>query len=132
MKLPKKNISRPLKYALVAVSGIFVNYSILFLLYGYFGIYYLIAATIAIESSIISNFILNNIWTFRDRGRKESIIFKFFKFNLICFGGLLINISILALLKENFSFNVYVAELFRILGGFLWNFSLSNFWAWKK
>jgi len=132
MKISKKDTSRILKYVLVSIVGIFVNYSMLFLFYECLGLYYLIAAAIAIEVSIISNFIFNHIWTFKDRRRKEKIIFKFFKFNLICLGGLLINLSILAFLKENFDFNVYIAELFGICGSFLWNFTFSNFWAWRK
>jgi dolichol-phosphate mannosyltransferase len=128
----KKEIIRPLKYASVAIGGIFVNYFILFLLYELFQVYYLIAAAIAIEIAIISNFILNHIWTFKDRRKEESAILKFLKFNLICLGGLAINLSILRFLKETYGFNVYFAELFGIMGGFLWNFSLSNFWAWKK
>jgi dolichol-phosphate mannosyltransferase len=38
------------------------------LLYDVVGIYDLIAGAIAIELSILNNFILNERWTFRDRG----------------------------------------------------------------
>lgn len=132
MKLKGRKPEKIIKYGIVSISGVFVNYGFLFLLYGLLGTYYLIAAAIAIEISIISNFILNHIWTFNDRRKNEKAILKFLKFNFICLGGLLINLFILSFLKENFGFNVYFAEFFGILGGFLWNFSLSNSWAWKK
>lgn len=131
-KIIKTEKGLVLKYAIVSVIGIFVNYFFLFLLHELFRIYYIYSAAIAIEISIISNFIFNNFWTFRDRKSKESIFLKFLKFNLICLGGLLINILILRFLKEGFNFNLYFAEFFGILGGFLWNFSLSNIWAWRK
>ena len=127
----KKTAIRPIKYGVVSVGGIFVNYFFLFLLYEWMHIYYLWAAAIAIEVSIVSNFTFNNLWTFKDRKNKECIFLKFLKFNLICMGGLLINLSILGALKENLNFNVYFAELFGIIGGFLWNFYFSNKWAWK-
>lgn len=124
--------SRLLKYAIVSGCGIFVNYFFLFLLNEIAKIYYLWAAAFAIEISIVSNFIFNHLWTFKDRKNKEHVFLKFLRFNLICFFGLLINVSILRILKESFSFNLYIAEFFGILAAFLFNFYLSNVWAWKK
>lgn len=132
VKIKRIKNNRILKYAIVSCSGIFVNYFFLFLFHEFFKVYYLYSAAIAIEISIISNFIFNHHWTFNDRKKKENIFLRFFKFNLICFGGLLINISILKVLKDVVGLNLYIAEFFGILGGFFWNFYLSNVWAWGK
>jgi dolichol-phosphate mannosyltransferase len=128
----KENLSRIIKYGLVAVLGIFVNYFFLFLFYDVIGVYYLVAAGIAVEISILSNFIFNDLWTFKDRMAGKKRMSKFFRFNLLCLGGLVINLSILALLKEKLGLNIYFAELFGILGGFSWNFVFSNYWVWKS
>lgn len=55
-----------IKFALTGLSGVFVNLgSFQFLLN--LGVHKLLASPVAIELSIISNFLLNNYWTFRDR-----------------------------------------------------------------
>ena len=131
-KIKKIIKTRLFKYVIVSGSGIFVNYFFLFSLNEILKIYYLWAAAVAIEISIISNFIFNNLWTFKDRKNKESAFLKFLRFNLICFFGLLINVSILRTLKEGLGFNLYIAEFFGILGAFIFNFYLSNVWAWRK
>lgn len=128
----KDDFLRIIKYGIVGVLGVLVNYSFLFLFYNVFGFYYLISAFFAIEISIISNFILNHIWTFKDRKNKENIFLKFLKFNFFSAGGIIINLLILRFLKEDFGFNLYFAEFFGILAGFSWNFIFSNFFVWRK
>ena len=61
------NTKRFLKFCLVGGSGILVNEGLLFLLTEFGGLYYLWSSAIAIEASIITNYILNDFWTFRDR-----------------------------------------------------------------
>jgi len=121
-----------LKFSAVGVLGVGVNYVFLFLFYELFHFYYLVSAAIAIEISIISNFILNDIWTFKQKKEGSSFFVRLLKFNLVCLGGLLINLLILKYLKEELFLNLYFAEFFGILGGFLWNFLFSNFFVWKK
>jgi len=58
---------RMVKFALVGLSGVGVNIGILYWLTESAGLFYLASATIAIEVSIISNFSLNNYFTFADR-----------------------------------------------------------------
>ena len=55
-----------LKFSLVGLSGVLVNLGSFQLLLG-LGIHKYLASPIAIELSIISNFLLNNYWTFADR-----------------------------------------------------------------
>ena len=53
-----------LKFALVGLTGTFINLIILYVLTEYFGIYYMVSAIIAIGTTLITNFIGNKIWTF--------------------------------------------------------------------
>ncbi len=125
----KENIIVFFKFSLVGIVGVAVNYAFLFVFDKIFHFYYLIAAGLAIEISIISNFILNHIWTFKDR-KRGNILNRLFQFNLFCAGGILINLLILRYFKEVVGFNLYFSEFFGILGGFLWNFLFSNFFVW--
>ena len=57
---------RFIKFNIVGLTGVFVNEGILMLLTS-LGLYYIYSSIVAIEISIISNFLLNDIWTFKDR-----------------------------------------------------------------
>ncbi len=63
------------KFAIVGAIGIVVNEGLLILIRS-MGVYYLTAGAVAIEISILSNFVLNDLWTFRDRrtGRAGSAL----------------------------------------------------------
>ena len=53
-----------LKFALVGLTGTFINLIILYVLTEYFGIYYMVSAVIAIGTTLVTNFLGNKIWTF--------------------------------------------------------------------
>jgi dolichol-phosphate mannosyltransferase len=56
---------------------------------------YLFADFLAIETAIISNFVLNNIWTFKDATLKKSQIpLKFLAFNLSSAGSIIIQLTV--------------------------------------
>ncbi|MEM5797909.1 MAG: glycosyltransferase [Candidatus Aenigmatarchaeota archaeon] len=118
------------KFCLVGLSGIFINEGLLWLFTECFGIFYLISSLIAIECSIISNYFLNEFWTFRDRGGKASLK-RFPKFNLVSFGGLLINFSVLFLLTEA-GVHYLLSNLFGIALATFWNYFLNLGWTWKE
>ena len=59
-------IHRAVKFMVVGFTGVVVNVGFLFFLTERFGLYYLLSGLIGIEASIISNFFLNDLWTFGD------------------------------------------------------------------
>ena len=121
------------KFCIVGLSGVLVNEGILWLLSGVLGIYYLYSAIVSIESSIISNFSLNNIWTFREkRVKHENFFAKFIKYNLSCLIGVGLNIVILWAVTEFFSVHYLISNLFGIAVAVIWNYYVSVKWVWKK
>ncbi|EQD53755.1 Dolichol-phosphate mannosyltransferase, partial [mine drainage metagenome] len=77
---------RPVKFLAVGLTGVAVNEGLLFLLHTFTPLSLLLAGAISIESSILSNFFLNNVWTFRDRklgGWTRGVI----KYNLVALPG---------------------------------------------
>lgn len=108
---------------------------------------FLVATLLSIETAIISNFILNNAWTFADRKlQKAQIVSKFAQFNAASGGSLLIQLLI-AFLGERLiglfalftvpviAYTVDTGQLYAVVGiliGMLWNFFAYSFFIWKK
>jgi len=124
---------RFLKFGLVGLSGVLVNEGLLWLLTENLGLYYLLSAAIAVETAIITNFILNDIWTFRDRRTpgNKSLLGRGLKFNLVSLGGLGINIAILWTVTEVVGISYLIANLIGIAGATLWNFTINTLWTWR-
>ena len=120
------------KFGLVGLSGIGVNLG-LFQLMLQGGLHRFLASPIAIEASIIWNFILNNYWTFGDRalyGRKRV---RGFKYNLV------------ALLSLTVSYATFIALDFILPGAhpvalqagaivpaIFINYSLNSYWTFAS
>lgn len=78
-----KDKQRFIKFGVVGFTGFLVNYLGLEL-FKRLGLSTYFATLVATEAAIISNFILNNIWTFKDKIIKslKDLVIQFFKFNL--------------------------------------------------
>lgn len=129
----KGELTRFAKFCLVGLSGVLVNVGLLWSLTEFLGLYYLISATISIESSIVSNFVLNNYFTFHDRRLPGAKTFlkRLLKFNLVSLGGLVINLGVLWTLTELFGIYYIFSNLCGILMATLWNYAANTWWTWK-
>ena len=85
-----------------------------------------------IEVSIITNFLLNDYFTFADRrtGKTVSFFGRMLKYNLIALAGAVINWGVAALLV-NAGVNIFLSDFIGIVIAFLWNYFFSTIWAWK-
>jgi dolichol-phosphate mannosyltransferase len=108
---------------------------------------YQLANFLSIETAIVSNFTLSNLWTFADRKLKPSQIpGKFIQFNLASGGSILIQLAI-AFAGERFiglhslftlpiiGIHVDTGMIFSIVGiliGMFWNFFAYSRFVWKK
>lgn len=90
------------------------------------------AQNLSIEAAIISNFIFNNIWTFKE---KSWSLVRFVKFNLSSFGSLIIqNIVLLGgvrLLGQSMVIENTLVVV-GILLGTIWNYLMYTRVVWKK
>jgi dolichol-phosphate mannosyltransferase len=121
---------RFLKFCIVGISGVGVNIGLYLSLTRGLMIYYLFSSAIAIEVSILSNFTLNNFWTFRDR-TSQTFLQRMLMFNLICIAGAVINVTMLAVLHGHFGFSDVVSQLVGIAAATLWNYGLNITWTWR-
>ncbi len=125
---------RAIRFGIVGASGIFVNLLILICLVEFMGIGEELGGLVAIECAIISNFILNDLWTFRTcEIQKHTCRFRRLAvFNIVSVGGALINIAIYIVLINVFSIYYPIAQFIGILFGFVWNFTANRRFTWTR
>lgn len=124
---------RLLKFGIVGASGIVVNMSILYLFVEYLKFPYFIASLIAIELSILSNFTINLVWTWKDRANKVSFWTKLLRYHIgvgaTAFVG---NYLILIGLTEWFGIYYLLSNLIGIAVGTAINFIVNDLWTFKN
>jgi dolichol-phosphate mannosyltransferase len=122
-----------LKFCVVGLIGFIINTAVLELMVkaGYFPA---IGSVVGAELAIISNFILNNFWTFNTRKvQKNKLPGKFLQFNTTSLGAIIIQSGTVAAGSALFGITTY--RLFYILGvgiGLVWNYIMYSKVIWKK
>jgi putative flippase GtrA len=116
---------KAIKFGLVGFSGLLIDFGITYLLKEKLNSNKYLANASGFCTAVVSNFMLNKIWTFDDKS--QAYIPQFLAFAMVALGGLLINQTILYLLHEKIKLNFYLAKLLAIGVVTIWNFGLSNF-----
>lgn len=91
------------------------------------------AAVLGGEIAIVSNFFLNNIFTFSDR-RESGLVRRFIKFQVVSLGSVFVQWLFVAAaeLLEPRPAVLRLAYISGVIVGFVFNFSGYYFWVWKK
>ena len=119
------------RFLIVGFCGAVLSTFLLWLLVENFGIFYLPAAAIAVEISIIFNFAFNDIYTFKDNIGKSDYLRRMLKFNAVALYGLTINLSVLYLLTTYTSLNYMFSNLVGILTATVWNYLAVMDYTWR-
>jgi dolichol-phosphate mannosyltransferase len=120
-----------IKFVLVGASGVVINIGTFSLLLHY-GINKFIASPIAIEVSIITNFLLNNFWTFRWRHLQSGLRVRGLKFNVVSLVALAVSYSsfvLLSLVLQDVSSQLI--QLVCIVPATLINYFLNSYWTFR-
>ncbi|MFX0069763.1 MAG: GtrA family protein [Candidatus Hermodarchaeota archaeon] len=126
----KSFLKQLIQFAIVGAIGTLVNLSILYLLTEFLNVYYIVSEIIAFFVSVLNNYILNKVWTFKEK--IQQVLFKkYIKYTLICLLSLIVNLSVLYLLVENFNFWYVFAEIVAIFISFIINFIGNKFWTFR-
>lgn len=124
---------RLIKFGIVGASGVVVNMGCLYVLKEFAGIPYFVASVIAIELSILSNFTINLLWTWRDRSEEGTLWTKLVRYHVgagaTAFLG---NYLILVALTELVGMHYMVSNLIGIAVGTLANYVINDLWTFKK
>jgi dolichol-phosphate mannosyltransferase len=142
LRLDLWRIGRFLRFGIVGFSGVFVDMGVLYLLSDPTTLAWGLTRSkiIAAELAIVNNFLWNDAWTFADmsshqRGWKKRFK-RFFKFNLVCLGGVGLNVLLLNVMFNLLGFNLfpvgrYVANFIAIAIITVWNFWLNLKLSWR-
>jgi dolichol-phosphate mannosyltransferase len=126
-------IKRFLKFCVVGASGTGVNLGLLALFVEIGGLNEILSVALSYEISIITNFILNDFWTFSDRRTPgwRSFLTRGYKFNLVSLVGWGINLAVFAIAFKIVEIQYILSEVLAIACAMLWNFFANVLWTWR-
>jgi len=119
-------------FGLVGLSGVAVNYGIYLILRLFFNFDILLAMIIAIETSIITNFILNHKYTFKTHNNDVSFLSKFINFQFISMFSMFIQMISLFIFVNVLKYSDIYVYPFGIIIAFIFNYLLNRHITWKK
>jgi dolichol-phosphate mannosyltransferase len=131
VNIKSKRLEELIKFGIVGGSGVLVNMGLLFVLTRYLSVRLEIASVIAIETSILSNFFLNNLWTFSKRDTHVPFWVRLFRYHLVTGLAGIVNYLVLLLLVKTLGLHDMLSNLIGIAIGTIINYSLNSLWTWR-
>lgn len=121
-----------IKYGIIGFSGLIVATLVIFLCQNFTGLSKSYSIALSIEISILTNFFLNNYWTFKNFKLKGlwKVLRGLVTFHAICLGGALINQAI-ALKILSYGTDVYLSNAFGYFIAAIWNYIINVNITWK-
>jgi putative flippase GtrA len=122
---------------------VFVNLGALHAFASGLGVHRVLASAAAVEVSILSNFLLNDAWTFRDRNATAAVTARgrFFRYHLVSLVGMAVQLAVfesanqgvmVALGRADPGAFIYPAQLLGIAAATAWNFVSNLRWTWAQ
>ena len=125
-----RRYTRPISFGLVGLSGVVVNTVILWGLVHGFGLSVLLSSALATEAAILSNFLLNDRWTFRTAAHQGMFVQRLLRFNGVALGGMAITTAVLAALTDHGYLPLLLANLLAVGAAMAWNYVVNSRWTW--
>ena len=120
-------------FSMVGGLGAEIHLSILGVLLNLVGAAFIVAQAGAVLISMLFNFTLNNVFTYRDRRLKGAAWFVgFLSFALLCSIGGIANVGVGAMIYKQQGGIWWLAGLAGIAVGSVWNFVATNWLTWRK
>jgi dolichol-phosphate mannosyltransferase len=135
MAIDRTAAARMFRFGVVGTSGLLVNQGLLMLLHGAIGLPLLLSSLVAIETSILSNFTLNSLWTWKVglggslRGWAQNAARYHAATITSAFAG---NVVVLMALVHFFGTDYRIANLVGIAVGTVFNFLAGEFWVFRS
>lgn len=112
-----------IKFVIVGFSGLFVDFSITYLLKEKLKVHRYISSSTGFIFAASSNYLFNRIWTFESNNPK--VITEYGTFLLISLVGLAINNACIYIFEKKMRF--YFAKFLAVLVTSLWNFTANYY-----
>lgn len=131
------------KFALVGLSGLFINYLFVALTlnllkaYGIIdpGINHFIASSMGFEASLTWNFILHELWTFRDLKLSKGIVARikrWLKYHVASIGSFATQTSSVTILSGILGAPLVLSVTIGVMLGFIVNYMVGRFYTWNE
>jgi len=133
LKIKPLLTKRLIPFALIGIFGAILNTGLLFSLTEFLGLFYLLSSAIAVEICIITQFVLNNRFTFTDSktlGAKQFLT-RLAKSNSIRLATLFGHIGLLYIFTELFGIYYLMSNLITIMIVFGANYLLESKITWR-
>jgi putative flippase GtrA len=128
MRVVRVKNGKIIKFAVVGAIGTAINVMVLYLLSRWAGMPLAAASALAVELAAVSNYLLNDSWTFAVR---TPTFRRFARFNVASLMGLALNVFMVWLLARA-GLYFLAADLVGIGAGFSLNYAFSVSWVWGK
>lgn len=118
-----------LKFGIVGASGVAVDFGVTWVLKEQLRFNKYVANSLGFACAVISNYILNRLWTFHSADPEVGV--QFAKFSVVALIGLGMNNAIIYALTERHRTKFYTAKLMATGVVMLWNFGANYFFTFK-
>lgn len=130
--LRRKTVGQFVRFGLVGGFNTVLDFSVYYMLTrssSFWGEHLVLAAVASFTVGVISSFILNNFWTFRQSAAGwRSRIWKFF---IVAVGGVSWNALLLFVFVNLGMFDLY-AKAIATAAVLFWNFTLQKMWTFRE
>ncbi len=121
-----------IRFAVVGASGTIVNLGV-FSVALHANLNKYVASPLAIEVSIVWNFLLNNYWTFKERRTRDRTRIKGLKFNLVSLASLGVSFTTFIAMSLFFPrVSPQIDQLVGIVPAVLVNYFLNSYWTFRS
>jgi putative flippase GtrA len=126
LPVPRSVFHRFAKFSAVGAGGVIVQTVMLGLLLRVGGMHYLVATALAVEASVLNNFVWHRRWTWADRARSSTALL-FLRFNATNgVMSLIGNLAVMIVLVSGLKLHPLAANLITIVTCSLINFALAD------
>lgn len=134
MEFKNENI-RKAEFILVGLTSLMVQATFFELFYLFFKITPTLSSIIADQFAILSSYVLNESITFADKSSHRLGLRNLAKYYLIVIFSTFLQAGIMYIGTNYFIDSILAVHLYLIMGifsGIIWNYSLQNFFIWKR
>lgn len=119
------------EFAFVGLIGTAINITILYLFTEYYKVYYIYSAMVAFLVAATTNYVLNKVWTFKEKINNK-IIEKYFKFLAVSLIALSVNLILLYFFTEFLKIYYIISQMLAIGLSLIINFIGNKIWTFQK
>jgi dolichol-phosphate mannosyltransferase len=119
-------------FAAIGALGVGVHLAILTFAYRFAGVSFVRSQAIAVSLSMVFNYAINNVLTYRDRRRRGlKWLSGLLSFMVVCSIGAAANVGVAAYLFDRRA-EWLLAAIAGVLVGAVWNYAVTSFYTWGR